>query len=588
MVKKLKSSVLFFNCIFSVAFVLIVSNIYGQDKTWLTPFEIDTSHSATPSECMAYYERLAATYPQIQIMPLGATDGGFTLQTVFCTSDPNMDPIYLHRQGKAIILINNAIHPGEPEGVDATMMLFRDLMQNPELKSLLDRVVFVCIPMYNLGGANNRNKYSRASQNGPDEYGFRGNAKNYDLNRDCIKTDSKEARLFNQLISWLDPDLLVDNHTSNGADYQHTMTLLATQADKLGGESGKFLREKLLPDIYSAMKKKHWDMVPYINVHGTNVSEIPSFIDDPRYTSGYAALHQIIGLVPETHMLKPFPQRVKSTYDLMVVLGEFLYKSGNKIRNVKAIDRLNIANAELFPIRWKSDRTRSEKVHFKGYESEMQKSEVSSKERMFFDRSKPFEKDIPFYSYCVATDTVQKPKAYIIPQAWEEVIRRLEWNGVAMEVMQKDTILTLSAYFVKQYQSSPSPYEGHYLHYGVVADKKEIRVACRRGDFYVPCNQAKNRYLVETLEPNAPDAFFAWNFFDAILMQKEGYSAYVFEDQAAKMLENDPELKAAFEKAKSTDSALNSSGEAQLDWVYKHSPYYEPSHNRYPVYRLEF
>ena len=99
-------------------------------------------------------------------------------------------------------------------------------------------------------------------------------------------------------------------------------------------------------------------------------------------------------------------------------------------------------------------------------------------------------------------------------------------------------------------------------------------------------NQTANRYLVEMLEPTGDDSFFAWNFFDAILQQKEGYSDYRWDDLAAEVLKKDPALKAKLEEKKKTDEKFAASSSAQLDFIYKNSPYYEPGHNRYPVYRL--
>lgn len=60
-----------------------------------------------------------------------------------------------------------------------------------------------------------------------------GNAQNLDLNRDFIKNDSREAKEFARIFQFLNPDILVDNHVSDGADYQHTMTLLTSQHSKL-------------------------------------------------------------------------------------------------------------------------------------------------------------------------------------------------------------------------------------------------------------------------------------------------------------------------------------------------------------------
>ena len=76
-----------------------------------------------------------------------------------------------------------------------------------------------------------------------------------------------------------------------------------------------------------------------------------------------------------------------------------------------------------------------------------------------------------------------------------------------------------------------------------------------------------------------------WNFFDAILQQKEGYSDYRWEDLAAEVLRKDPVLRAKLEEKKAGDPKFAANGPAQLDFIYKNSPYYEPGHNRYPVYR---
>ena len=60
-----------------------------------------------------------------------------------------------HKQRKAVILINNGIHPGEPDGIDASMMLVRDIVTN-KIK-LPDNVALGFIPVYNIGGSLNRN-----------------------------------------------------------------------------------------------------------------------------------------------------------------------------------------------------------------------------------------------------------------------------------------------------------------------------------------------------------------------------------------------------------------------------------------------
>ncbi|HCT22999.1 MAG TPA: hypothetical protein DIW54_06560, partial [Chitinophagaceae bacterium] len=107
-----------------------------------------------------------------------------------------------------------------------------------------------------------------------------------------------------------------------------------------------------------------------------------------------------------------------------------------------------------------------------------------------------------------------------------------------------------------------------------------------KGDYLIPTGQRADRFLVEVLEPTMDDSYFSWNFFDAILQQKEGYSAYRWEDVAAEWLNKNPNLRKQLEEKKLADPKFAANANAQLDFVYKNSPYYEPAHLRYPVYRL--
>ncbi|HUX84998.1 MAG TPA: M14 family zinc carboxypeptidase, partial [Chitinophagaceae bacterium] len=213
--------------------ILLVSCTgYGQNL--ITPFERSAgTATATYQEGISWWKALAATYPgKIRMMTLGLTDSGEPLRLVVLSPGGNFNFNSLHSTGHCILLINNAIHPGEPDGVDASMILARDLAQGK--LSLPPKVVLAIIPFYNIGGVLNRGSFSRASQNGPVAYGFRGNAQNLDLNRDFIKCDSRNARSFARIFHLVNPDLFIDTHVSDGADYQHVMTLLTTQHDKLG------------------------------------------------------------------------------------------------------------------------------------------------------------------------------------------------------------------------------------------------------------------------------------------------------------------------------------------------------------------
>lgn len=572
-----------------IIFILLMQTpLFNQETDMKIPFEKNPNITSTYFETIAFYEALAKEYPnQLQLDATGSTDSGHPLHVAILSVDGDFSPAKIRDQEKQIIFINNAIHPGEPCGVDASMMLIRDYLQDKSLQQKLEHVVLVVIPFYNIGGGLNRGGYSRANQDGPVAHGFRGNARNLDLNRDFIKCDSKNATIFNQVYNYWNPDVFIDNHTSNGADYQYTMTLIPTQHNKLDQHLAGYLQSVMLPDLYKEMEAKKWEMVPYVYARSTPDEGIAGFLDLPRYSSGYAALHHALAFIPETHMLKPYKDRVLSTYAFMESVIEIVNRDYQKIGELrkKAIDHFQKTKTH-FDLNWTIEMNRSDTISFKGYEAGYKPSEVSGLDRLYYDRSKPYTKAIPHFNYYKSTLSVQKPKAYIIPQAYTEVIDRLQWNGAQLSRLGVDMQLDLEMYYIEDYKTTNTAYEGHFLHSNVKVKTKNMKWQYHKGDYVVFTDQPANRYLIETLEPQGPDSFFAWNFFDGILMQKEYFSSYVFEDLAAEFLKQHPKVREALEAKKKEDEEFAKSARAQLDFVYRHSPYYEPTHNLYPVGRL--
>ncbi len=538
----------------------------------------------TYPEIINYYEELDQAFTSIQLKEFGTTDSGEPLHlAVFSPSENfNFDEI---RDNHTIILINNGIHPGESDGIDATMMLFRDLAQDSI--SVPKNTIIATIPVYNIGGALNRNSTSRVNQNGPEEYGFRGNARNYDLNRDFIKADTKNTRSFSEIFHTIKPDIFVDTHVSNGADYQYTLTHLFTQHNKLGGELGDYLNDRMMPSLKETLWENEWDITPYVNVH----NELPEkgftqFMDSPRYSTGYTALWNTLGLMIETHMLKPYKKRVFGTYATLRSIIDIAERDREKIKDLRARAQRKYLTERYYPVNFKVDSTNISKLQFKGFEGEEITSEVTGGKRLKYDRKKPFKKEIDYYNNYIAEDKIEIPRAYIIPQAWWNVIEVLKTNKVEMTAIKRDTTMFVEVYTIEDYKTSQKPYEGHYPHFDTKVSTTKDSVKFRKGDYYIKSFQPSVRYLLETLEPTTPDSFFNWNFFDTVLQQKEGFSPYVFEDTAKKLLESNPDLNKKFLELKKSNAEFSNNSSAQLNWLYKKSGHMDEAYLRYPVFRV--
>ncbi len=572
---------------FSVLLILLSCETATEDKiaSYETFYENSNgTETATYQETIDFYIKLAKDFPEINIQTIGETDSGYPLHMV--TFNPDGDFNFEHvRVDKAIVLINNGIHPGESDGIDATMLLFRDLatkkMQHPE------KTVVVTIPIYNVGGALYRNSSTRANQNGPVEYGFRGNALNYDLNRDFVKMDTKNAKTFAQIFHLVQPDVFIDNHVSNGADYQYTLTHLFTQHNKLGGKLGKYLNQELRPKLEKSLADKDWDVTPYVNVFNRPPElGFSQFMDYPRYSTGYTTLWNTLGMMVETHMLKPYKQRVEGTYTLMESMLSVVEQEVDVIKKLRSETIEESSKLENYHFNWQVDTSQSSTLAFKGYEAQQIESEITGLGRLKYDRSKPFTQETTYYNYYQALDTVSVPAAYVIPKSWSAIMNRLMANDIVYTEVKEDMFVQLETYSISDYQTRDMAYEGHYPHYNTSVSKRLDIVHLREGDFVVATNQPGIRYLLETLEPQGADSFFNWNFFDTVLQQKEGFSPYVFEDAALDMLQKDSVLRANFLVKKELDEDFSQDWYAQLDWIYQRSKFREKPYLRYPIYRI--
>ena len=574
-------------------FLLLITVLFTtcqqhNNNTFITQFEKSGgTETSEYIDVINFYKELSNTYSEISVFEMGETDAGLPLHLVVYNSDGKTQLNAIKNSTKNIVLINNGIHPGESDGIDASMLLLRDIVQNDSLKKSYQNTLIAVIPIYNIGGSLNRNSHTRANQNGPIEYGFRGNTRNFDLNRDFVKQDTKNAAAFADIFHAVNPDVFIDNHVSNGADYQYAISHLFTQHNKLGGSLGKFIETQMRPAIERSMATKNMPITPYVNVWGGTPKEGWSqFYDSPRYSTGYTTLFNTFGMMVETHMLKPYRIRVEQTYELILSMLDFTQDHSEEIKTIRKNAIGKILKKKTYPIAFEIDPQKEPSIiQFRGYEGSVIDSKVTIGKRLTYDTSKPYLAPVNYYNEYRAAKETTIPKAYILRQGWRRVIERLENNQISYTQFEKDTTLVVETMHVDDYKTRSSAYEGHYLHYNTSIKIDSIAVRFFKGDLYIPINQKGARYLMETLEPEATDSFFNWNFFDTVLQQKEGYSGYVFEDIAEQILKENTFIKDAFEAKKATDKDFAKNPRAQLNFIYKRSLHYEKAHLLLPIYK---
>tara|TARA_B100001059_G_C17725483_1_gene523174 strand:+ start:45 stop:1115 length:1071 start_codon:yes stop_codon:yes gene_type:complete len=347
----------------------------------------------------------------------------------------------------------------------------------------------------------------------------------------------------------------------------------------------KITNESLLPSLENDLIKNYGiDLFPYVDLRGQTPAEgIISFNDLPRYSMGYTALFQSLSFTVETHMLKPFPQRVQATLAFMKSLISWTNKHKKLIEKSRLKARKSISEAKLYRFNYENDGS-VDSIFFKGYEHSFPKHPITGLERLKYDTLAPYKRKIPHYSSFEAKGEIRVPKYYFVGRQEKDVIKRLKANNVKMIKLKNDTLLKLGVFEVTDFQVSKRPYEGHFQLNKVKVNRGDRTISLKKGDVRVSTNQRNASFIHAVLQPEAEDSYLRWNFFDSYLQQKEYFSSYVFIDKIGEILANDAELKKAYEYKMKEDKAFRESEHSQLYFIYKRSPYFERSVNILPVF----
>jgi len=566
---------------------LAFTAVHGQDD-WKTYYEL-SGFKKTPryDETIRYCKRMEKASPWIKLIPFGKSAEGRNLYLVIASKDRAFTPSAVHATKKAVLLVQNGIHAGEIDGKDACLMLLRDMVISKTKSSLLDDVIVLVIPVYNIDGHERFGPFNRINQNGPEEMGWRVTGQNLNLNRDYMKADAPETQTWLAMFNrWL-PDFVIDAHVTDGADYQHVVTYGIESHQNIAEPIRSWVNEKCIP-LLSSLTIGGVPVAPYISLRDNKdpLAGLMGGVAPPRLSTPYVALHNRPALLIETHMLKDYRSRVEGTYQVIEAILNLINKDHAALQSaIQQADDLTTKGVENpFALRYATVDTPNSAFHYLGFRQKNIPSDISGNTWIQYTKE-PFESDIPRFDSIRITKTIIPPRAYLIPQQYAEVIRRLKLHGIQIDRLKHDTEIEVELYRFSNAKWQQSPYEGrHPVSYTVQKLKEKKRYPA--GTAVVRLNQPTARVAIHALEPEAPDAFVAWGFFDAIFEQKEYTEDYVMEPRAREMLAADSVLRADFEAKVRSDSTFAKNPFTRLNYFYQHSPYWDDHVNLYPVARV--
>lgn len=574
--------------LFVILSTFVSISVFAQ-KPALLKLKFEQNYTPTYPEIIEMFKLLDENYGNAVLLEKGLTDCGKPLHLFVINNEPEFNPEKIREQGKTVLLINNGIHPGEPEGIDAILWFADDLLRNKDgMVKLLENTVIIIIPVYNIGGHLNRSAYNRSGQTTPYETGFRGNYANLDLNRDFTKCDSENARSFTKIFSEWNPDVFLDTHTTNGSDHQYSITLIPPPPALFPPVMENFIRNRFLPNLYSEMKKGSYDLIPYVDyIYDDPKKGIAMSQEGPRYSSGYATMFHSYGMITENQIYRNFPDRVKSCYQFINVLANFVSTNSEAIKKSRIDGIKESMGFNNYPVAYQLDTTKFEMIEFKGFEVDKnQISPVSGLHRFGYDTSKPYTEKVKYFNFFAQTETLEVPEFYILPQSYREIVEILDLVKIKYSRLPNDTLVNLTVDYFDDFSNPAKPYNGHYYHDKISTHSEKQKVQYYAGDLLIPVRQEKIKYLLEMFEPKAGDSFFRWNFFDNVLDQREYFSSYGFDENAFKYLNEHPDFKAKFEERRKSDTEFASNHRAQLAYIYNNSEWFEKTWKRYPVGKI--
>ena len=557
---------------------------------WQTPAE-KTEYRFTPNyaDTIAFAKKLAEASPSIEFATFGLSGQGRDLPLLIASETQTFTPSNAKSQRKAVVLIQACIHAGEPDGKDAGFALLRDIAITKSAAGLLQSVVLLFIPIYNTDGHERSSPYNRINQTGPEEMGWRTTATYQNLNRDYMKADTPETRAWLKLWNEWQPDLFIDCHVTDGADYRCNITyhhehhggvdenVVAWERDVFGG--------KVAPATAAAGNVISW----YLEFIDNRNLELGTrdFNGSPRFSTGYVPIRNRPGILIETHMIKDYKYRVVGTYDFLRAALEEVNKDPERLLAVREVaDQLTVqdsAEGKPYPLSFElTDEVTS--FELKAFTYQTEHSEISNDERVVFGRE-PQDLTVPMYDTFRITEAVIPPFAYIVPRQWQDVIDVIRAHGIQTQTLASPKRLNVESYRLTNVQWPQGPFEGRHMpRFDVepVVEEREFPA----GSLIVRVQQPLAKVVMNLLEPKAPDSFVRWGFFNAIFEEKEYGEHYVLETLAREMLAQDPSLDDEFQDRLTNDPEFSASPAERLRFFYKRSPYWDPQMNLYPVGRI--
>jgi hypothetical protein len=488
-----------------------------------------------------------------------------------------------------VVLLDGGIHAGEVDGKDAEVELLRGLLDGSLLPQALSKLTIVFVPVFNVDGHERFGPNNRPNQRGPEEMGFRVTAQNLNLNRDYLKAEAPEMQAMLSLLHRYDPVLYADLHVTDGAKFQHDVSVLLEPYHAGQPELralGAAVHDSIFPAL-TAQGHLPLDFYPSFVKEDDPSSGFEVGIPPPRFSHAYWSMQNRFAVLVETHSWKDYRARVQATFDVCLALLKEAAEHGKQWREAFVKADAQAAKAERYVLGWEAGKA-TVPITFKGYAYTREASSVSGQTWVRYDEKAPQDWTVPLATTLVEGMAVDAPKAgWLVLPAYAALVEgKLKLHGLrSTRVKTGVAAAAVQEFRADAVEFEKAPREGRQVA-KVKGAWKAVSRAVPAGALFVPAAQPHAVLAAHLFEPAAPDAFAAWGYFNACFEQKEYLEDYVTEEFAREQLK-DPAVKAAFEAKLKADPAFAKDPAARLKFFAVRHPSFDERLNVLPVYRLD-
>ncbi len=543
-------------------------------------------------EVTALCDAFAKAYPQsVRCLDFGLTPEGRTMKALVASTSGALTAAAAHARGLPVVLIQGGIHAGEIDGKDAGFLALREVLEGKAAKGALDKLVWVFVPVFSADGHERFGAWNRPNQRGPEEMGWRTTAQGYNLNRDYVKADAPEMQAMLRLVNEWDPLVEVDLHVTDGAKFEHDVSIQVEPVhagDPELRKAGRAWRDGVIADL-AKQGSLPLPYYPSFVVADDPTSGFEDSVPPPRFSHGYFWLRNRMAMLVETHSWKEYPVRVRVTRNTIVSVLEHLARHGAQwLKTAREADaRASAAGPQPVALAYaagKAQRT----VDFRGYAYTRTPSEISGALMTRYDNTTPQLWKVPLRDDVQPSLSVSPPAAgYVVPAAHAAWVgAKLLLHGIAFRSLGAQPETAVEIFRASEAAPAAGSSEGHQR-MTVKGDWQAERREIAAGALFVPVAQPKLRLLMSILEPQAPDSLVGWGAFNNAFERKEYMEDYVAEEVAREMLAKDPALKAQFEQRLQDDAAFAKDPKARLEFFYRRHSSWDERFNLYPVMRAD-